>query len=74
MFPLFSPRSLSSAWFYFEIRPFLSEMPEMYSIETFIVQILRIRQQQKRQAEKAAREAKSSKRNLQYAEAKNGQR
>jgi hypothetical protein len=32
-------------------------MPEMYSIETFIVQILRIRQQQEKNREKAAREA-----------------
>ena len=49
-------------------------MSEMYSIETFIVQILRIRQQQKRQAEKAAREANKLKRKQQHAEAKNGQR
>ena len=47
-------------------------MPEMYSTDTFTVQILRIWVQQKRQAEKAAREAKNSKRKLQYAEAKNG--
>ena len=57
MFPLFSPRSLSSAWFYFEIRPFLSEMPEMYSTDTFIVQILRIREQQEKNRKKTAREA-----------------
>ena len=44
----------------------------MYSIVTITVQILRIWVQQKRQAEKAAREAKKIKLNLQYAEAKNG--
>ena len=69
---LLSPRSHSSAWFYVEIRPFLSEMPEMCSAVSFSVQIKRIREQQKRQAEKAAREAKKVKLNLQYAEAKNG--
>jgi hypothetical protein len=47
-------------------------MPEMCSAMPFTVQIKRIREQQKRQAEKAAREAKNSRRNLQYAEAKNG--
>jgi hypothetical protein len=41
---------------------------------SFIVQIKRIREQQKRQAAKAAREAKKSKLKLQYAEAKNGER
>ena len=35
-------------------------MPEMYSTDTFSVQILRIGVQQKRQAEKAAREASKS--------------
>ena len=57
MFPLLSPRSLSSAWFYFEIRPFLSEMPETCSAAPFTVQILRIREQQEKNREKAAREA-----------------
>ena len=56
-FSILSPRSLSSAWFSFEIRPFLSEMPEMYSTDTFTVQNLRIREQQEKNREKAAREA-----------------
>ena len=56
-FPLLSPRSLSSAWFYFEIRPFLSEMPEMCSATPFTVQIKLIREQQEKNREKAAREA-----------------
>ena len=56
-FPLFPPRSLSSAWFYVEIRPFLSEMPETCSAAPFTVQILRIREQQEKNREKTAREA-----------------
>ena len=56
--PLLSPRSLSSARFYFKInRLFLSEMPEMYSTDTFSVQILRIWMQQEKNREKTAREA-----------------
>ena len=57
MFPLSSSHSLSSALFYFEIRPYLSEIPEMYWIVTFTVQILRIREQQEKNREKASREA-----------------
>ena len=72
MFSLLSPRSHSSAWFYVEIRPFLSEMPEMWTIVQNNIQIERIRVRKLRQAEKAAREAKKVKLNLQYAEAKNG--
>ena len=56
-FPLLSPRSFSSAWFYFEIRPFLSDIPETCSTMPFTVQILRIREQQEKNREKTAREA-----------------
>ena len=57
MFPFFSYHSLSSAWFYVEIRPFLSEKSEMYTTVTFTVQILRIWEQQEKNGEKIAREA-----------------
>jgi len=46
----------------------------MYSTVTFSVQILRIWVQQKRQAEKAAREAKNILKKHQRALAKNGER
>ena len=54
---LLSPRSHSSAWFNVEIRPFLSDISEMYSIVTITVQILRIREQQEKNREKTASEA-----------------
>ena len=47
-------------------------MPEMCSAMPFTVQIKRIRDQQKRQAKKAAREANKLKRKQQHAEAKKG--
>ena len=57
MFPLCSPRSHSSAWFYVEIRPFLSEIPEVASTVQINIQIERIREQQEKNREKTAREA-----------------
>ena len=57
MFPLLSPRSFSSASFYVEICPFLSEIPEIYSTDAFSVQIFRIWMQQEKNREKPAREA-----------------
>ena len=57
MFPFFSPRSLSSAWFYFEIRSFLPEMPEVSTTVQINIQIERMREQQEKNREKTAREA-----------------
>ena len=46
--PLLSPRSLSSAWFYFEIRSFLSEIPKLSTTVQINLQIERIYKQQEK--------------------------
>ena len=50
--PLLSPRSLSSACFFFEIRPFLSEIPEIASTIQINIQIECIREQQEQNRER----------------------
>ena len=56
-FSLFSPHSLSSACFYFEIRFFLSKILEVSTTVQINIQIERIREQQEKNEEKTAREA-----------------